>query len=89
MLPAYYKHVQDFKNTLVTKFYGLHCVKLTGTTQKKVMREIFNIILKLKLLSFDSLEITGAVCHYGESVLFGACYSQAIRLERFFPWSNN
>ncbi|KAG7016645.1 Phosphatidylinositol 4-phosphate 5-kinase 6, partial [Cucurbita argyrosperma subsp. argyrosperma] len=36
MLPAYYKHVQDFKNTLVTKFYGLHCVKLTGTTQKKV-----------------------------------------------------
>ncbi|XP_040995455.1 phosphatidylinositol 4-phosphate 5-kinase 6-like isoform X2 [Juglans microcarpa x Juglans regia] len=36
MLPAYYKHVRAFDNTLVTKFYGLHCVKLTGATQKKV-----------------------------------------------------
>ncbi|XP_047159516.1 phosphatidylinositol 4-phosphate 5-kinase 6-like isoform X3 [Vigna umbellata] len=36
MLPAYYKHVRSFENTLVTKFYGLHCVKLTGTSQKKV-----------------------------------------------------
>lgn len=36
MLPAYYNHVRAFKNTLVTKFFGLHCVKLTGTTQKKV-----------------------------------------------------
>ncbi|EXB62690.1 Phosphatidylinositol-4-phosphate 5-kinase 6 [Morus notabilis] len=36
MLPAYYKHVRAFENTLVTKFYGLHCVKLTGATQKKV-----------------------------------------------------
>ena len=36
MLPAYYKHVRAFQNTLVTKFYGLHCVKLAGA-QKKVM----------------------------------------------------
>ncbi|KAG6630388.1 phosphatidylinositol 4-phosphate 5-kinase 6-like [Carya illinoinensis] len=36
MLPAYYKHVRAFENTLVTKFYGLHCVKLTGASQKKV-----------------------------------------------------
>ncbi|KAJ6934504.1 phosphatidylinositol 4-phosphate 5-kinase 6-like [Populus alba x Populus x berolinensis] len=36
MLPAYYNHVRAFKNTLVTKFYGLHCVKLTGPNQKKV-----------------------------------------------------
>ncbi|WJX36668.1 Phosphatidylinositol 4-phosphate 5-kinase 6 [Trifolium repens] len=36
MLPAYYKHVRAFENTLVTKFFGLHCVKLTGTAQKKV-----------------------------------------------------
>ena len=37
MLPAYYKHVRSFENTLVTKFYGLHCVRLTGATQKKVI----------------------------------------------------
>ncbi|KAJ6818588.1 putative phosphatidylinositol 4-phosphate 5-kinase 6 [Iris pallida] len=36
MLPAYYNHVRTFENTLVTKFFGLHCVKLTGTAQKKV-----------------------------------------------------
>ncbi|KAJ8421679.1 hypothetical protein Cgig2_026667 [Carnegiea gigantea] len=35
MLPAYYNHVRTFEDTLVTRFYGLHCVKLTGT-QKKV-----------------------------------------------------
>ncbi|KAL1300630.1 hypothetical protein HN51_045281 [Arachis hypogaea] len=36
MLPGYYKHVRAFENTLVTKFFGLHCVRLTGTAQKKV-----------------------------------------------------
>ncbi|KAE8125173.1 hypothetical protein FH972_020006 [Carpinus fangiana] len=36
MLSAYYNHVRAFENTLVTKFYGLHCVKLIGPIQKKV-----------------------------------------------------
>ncbi|XP_022966640.1 phosphatidylinositol 4-phosphate 5-kinase 5-like [Cucurbita maxima] len=36
MLSAYYNHVRAFQTTLVTKFYGLHCVKLTGPIQKKV-----------------------------------------------------
>ncbi|KAL2898210.1 Phosphatidylinositol 4-phosphate 5-kinase 6 [Bienertia sinuspersici] len=36
MLPGYYNHVRTFEDTLVTRFYGLHCVKLTGATQKKV-----------------------------------------------------
>ncbi|KAK3009928.1 hypothetical protein RJ639_011035 [Escallonia herrerae] len=36
MLSAYYNHVRAFENTLVTKFYGLHCVKLNGPAQKKV-----------------------------------------------------
>lgn len=36
MLPAYYKHVRSYEHTLVAKFFGLHCVKLTGPAQKKV-----------------------------------------------------
>ncbi|KAF3662993.1 Phosphatidylinositol 4-phosphate 5-kinase 4 [Capsicum annuum] len=36
MLPAYYNHVQAFENTLVTKFFGLHFVKMTRPTQKKL-----------------------------------------------------
>ncbi|KAK9016109.1 hypothetical protein V6N11_007190 [Hibiscus sabdariffa] len=45
MLPAYYDHVRSFENTLVTKFYGLHCVKLTGTAQKKVRFVIMGNLL--------------------------------------------
>ncbi|XP_057428301.1 phosphatidylinositol 4-phosphate 5-kinase 5-like [Lotus japonicus] len=36
MLPAYYNHFRAFENAMLTKFYGLHCVKLTGPAQKKV-----------------------------------------------------
>ncbi|KAL6562903.1 Phosphatidylinositol 4-phosphate 5-kinase 6 [Orobanche hederae] len=36
MLSAYYNHVRAFENTLVTKFFGLHSVKMTGSAQKKV-----------------------------------------------------
>ncbi|XP_076893694.1 phosphatidylinositol 4-phosphate 5-kinase 4-like [Bidens hawaiensis] len=36
MLSAYYNHFRSFEHTLLTKFYGLHCVKLTGAAQKKV-----------------------------------------------------
>ncbi|KAK1602421.1 hypothetical protein QYE76_016754 [Lolium multiflorum] len=36
MLRAYYSHVRAFENTLVAKFFGLHCVKLAGANQKKV-----------------------------------------------------
>ncbi|PIM99325.1 Phosphatidylinositol-4-phosphate 5-kinase [Handroanthus impetiginosus] len=36
MLSAYYNHVRAFENTLVTKFFGLHCVKMAGPAQKKV-----------------------------------------------------
>ncbi|XP_019187850.1 PREDICTED: phosphatidylinositol 4-phosphate 5-kinase 4-like [Ipomoea nil] len=36
MLNAYFNHVKSYENTLVTKYYGLHCVKLSGTAQKKV-----------------------------------------------------
>ncbi|XP_042434163.1 phosphatidylinositol 4-phosphate 5-kinase 1-like isoform X1 [Zingiber officinale] len=30
MLPSYYKHVSMYKNSLITKFYGVHCVKPIG-----------------------------------------------------------
>ncbi|XVF25969.1 hypothetical protein REPUB_Repub13aG0259800 [Reevesia pubescens] len=46
MLSAYYNHVRSFENTLVIKYYGLHCVKLTGPTQKKVRFVIMGNILR-------------------------------------------
>ncbi|XP_019071431.1 phosphatidylinositol 4-phosphate 5-kinase 6-like [Solanum lycopersicum] len=36
MLNAYYDHFRAFENTLVTRYYGLHCLKLNGPAQKKV-----------------------------------------------------
>ncbi|GMH31345.1 hypothetical protein Nepgr_033188 [Nepenthes gracilis] len=30
MLPSYYKHVCRYENSLVTRFYGVHCVKPIG-----------------------------------------------------------
>ncbi|MED6206994.1 hypothetical protein PIB30_031670 [Stylosanthes scabra] len=30
MLPKYYHHVKDYENTLITKFFGLHRIKLRG-----------------------------------------------------------
>ncbi|CAH9068873.1 unnamed protein product [Cuscuta epithymum] len=36
MLNAYFNHVRSFENTLVTRYFGLHCVKLSGPAQKKV-----------------------------------------------------
>ena len=30
MLPSYYQHVSQYKNSMVTKFLGVHCVKPVG-----------------------------------------------------------
>lgn len=30
MLPSYYKHICRYENSLVTKFFGVHCVKPVG-----------------------------------------------------------
>ncbi|XP_021718609.1 phosphatidylinositol 4-phosphate 5-kinase 1-like [Chenopodium quinoa] len=46
MLPKYYDHVAKYKNTLVTKFFGVHCVKLKAVGGQKtrfiVMGNLFH-----------------------------------------------
>lgn len=43
MLPSYYQHVFRYENTLVTKFYGVHCVKPVGGLKTRfiVMGNLF------------------------------------------------
>ncbi|KAJ9544690.1 hypothetical protein OSB04_024397 [Centaurea solstitialis] len=36
MLSSYFNHFRLYENTLLTKFYGLHCVRLCGAAQRKV-----------------------------------------------------
>ncbi|GAB2277666.1 Phosphatidylinositol 4-phosphate 5-kinase 1 [Dionaea muscipula] len=44
MLPSYYRHVYQFRNTLVTKFFGVHCVKPAGGQKTRfiVMGNLFH-----------------------------------------------
>ncbi|XP_061357970.1 phosphatidylinositol 4-phosphate 5-kinase 2-like [Gastrolobium bilobum] len=43
MLRSYYKHVSQYENSLVTKFYGVHCVKPIGGQKTRfiVMGNLF------------------------------------------------
>ncbi|KAI4388060.1 hypothetical protein MLD38_000430 [Melastoma candidum] len=43
MLPSYYQHVRQHENSLVTKFFGVHCVKPTGGQKTRfiVMANLF------------------------------------------------
>ncbi|KAJ7957106.1 Phosphatidylinositol 4-phosphate 5-kinase [Quillaja saponaria] len=43
MLPCYYQHVCQYKNSLVTKFFGVHCVKPAGGQKTRfiVMGNLF------------------------------------------------
>ncbi|WVZ23550.1 hypothetical protein V8G54_002094 [Vigna mungo] len=45
MLPSYYQHVCQYKNSLVTAFLGVHCVKPVGCQKKQtrfiVMGNVF------------------------------------------------
>ncbi|CAN8287896.1 unnamed protein product [Cochlearia groenlandica] len=37
MLPTYFEHVSKYKNSLVTKFFGVHCVKPVGGQKTRFM----------------------------------------------------
>ena len=47
MLNSYYQHVSQYKNSLITRFYGVHCVKpLNG---QKVRDIYYNLLLQMFL----------------------------------------
>ncbi|XP_022765988.1 phosphatidylinositol 4-phosphate 5-kinase 4-like isoform X2 [Durio zibethinus] len=60
MLSAYYHHVRSFENTLVIKYYGLHCVKLTGPTQKKVRFVIMGNLLRSEYTVHRRFDLKGS-----------------------------
>ncbi|KAG4989121.1 hypothetical protein JHK85_032104 [Glycine max] len=60
MLPTYYKHVWAFENTLVTKFFGLYCVRQTGATQKKVRFVIMGNLFCSKYVIHRRFDLKGS-----------------------------
>ncbi|GKV41677.1 hypothetical protein SLEP1_g49177 [Rubroshorea leprosula] len=60
MLSAYYNHVRAFENTLVIKYYGLHCVRLTGATQKKVRFIIMGNLLRSEYTIHRRFDLKGS-----------------------------
>lgn len=101
MLPSYYNHVRNFEDTMVTKFFGLHCVKSTGPAQKKVMFERYSSFTEFwspwcrgvrwenlfpVMIFFGFLMISGPVRYHGKLVLHTVHHPPAIRPEGIFPW---
>ncbi|KAL2536834.1 Phosphatidylinositol 4-phosphate 5-kinase 4 [Forsythia ovata] len=60
MLQAYYNHVRAFENTLVTKFFGLHCVKMTGHAHKKVRFVIMGNLFCTKYAIHRRFDLKGS-----------------------------
>lgn len=54
MLPSYYQHVSRYENSLVTKFFGVHCVKPIGGQKVCVVYKFLIIILGSSGLSVSS-----------------------------------
>lgn len=40
MLHSYYQHVLRYENSLVTKFYGVHCVKPIGGQKVSILKSM-------------------------------------------------
>ncbi|CAJ1914741.1 unnamed protein product [Sphenostylis stenocarpa] len=60
LLPSYYNHFRDYKNTLLTKYYGLHCVKLNGTIQKKVRFIIMGNLFRSEFITHRRYDLKGS-----------------------------
>nr|KJB78490.1 hypothetical protein B456_013G001900 [Gossypium raimondii] len=60
MLAAYYNHVRSFENSLVIKYYGLHCVKVTGAIQKKVRFVIMGNLLRSEYTIHTRFDLKGS-----------------------------
>lgn len=76
MLPSYYQHVCQYKNSLVTKFLGVHCVKPIGGQKVRTFKSKFCT----KLLIFACHNVmntciamgkTDPVYCNGQCILFG------------------
>lgn len=93
MLPSYYNHMRNFEDTMLTKFFGLHCVKSTGPVQKKVMFERYSTHQSSRvcdalrvdvdefvfmIVFFRYLIISGSLHYHGKLVLLGVRLPQAI-----------
>ncbi|XP_014489750.1 phosphatidylinositol 4-phosphate 5-kinase 5-like isoform X3 [Vigna radiata var. radiata] len=60
LLPSYYNHFRDYKNTLLTKYYGLHCVKLNGPIQKKVRFIIMGNLFSSEFITHRRYDLKGS-----------------------------
>lgn len=93
MLSSYYQHVCQYKNSLVTKFFGVHCVKPVGG-QKVWFWQTQLFIFKLP--KFNACEYAIDIGNLmiksdtfrcdGQSILLRVSNPQTVWPERFFLW---
>ena len=72
MLPRYYEHVGEHENTLITKFFGVHRLKLKWGKKVRTCLDLF-YILRVIIFCFLSMNrcaaLIGTLCGHGEYVL--------------------
>lgn len=75
MLPSYYQHVCRYENSLVTKFFGVHCVKPIGGQKVFVGKCLLSTVFhshKFIQMSHQILCLEPDSVHCdGQSVLLG------------------
>lgn len=71
MLPNYYKHICQYENSLVTKFYGVHCIKPVGGQKVCAVHQDYLLPLDNFLTFFFNLTRLGLLS-------WGTCSAQNI-----------
>lgn len=90
LLPAYYHHIKKYPDTLLTRFYGLHKVKVKGMAKRQVTKII--VIPPLPCFRFQIAQERWTPIHGFSGVLpdHELCFlhhfadSHEIRFERIF-----
>ena len=82
MLPSYYQHVCRYENSLVTKFFGVHCVKPIGG-QKVSQKELFcyNLLIYRTLFPYLITCLSGKQVRF---IVMGNLFCSEYRIHRRF-----
>ena len=70
MLPNYYNHVAEHENTLITKFFGLHRITLTGGKKVQFPRLVFLVPFFVWEGGMLICSFSGALYSHGKYVLY-------------------
>jgi 1-phosphatidylinositol-4-phosphate 5-kinase len=79
MLNSYYQHVSRYNNSLITRFYGVHCVKpLNGQKVRDIY--YYNLLLKM----FSAVMVSDNFRLQVRFIVMGNLFCSEYRIHRRF-----